>query len=87
MKVLIYQCDQKIAINLIGKLIDKERCSLSRTETPGHPFNKPTVELFKTFCNSPDGPTELNTIVELHEKLRTFAGNYDLYSIKCLTKS
>ena len=56
---------------------------MSRTETPGRPFNQPMVEFIKTFCNWLDGPTGLNSIVELHEKLRTFVEDGDLYSIKC----
>ena len=40
------------------------------------------IESFKTFCNWLDGQTELYTIVKLHEKLRTFAQNDDVRSIK-----
>ena len=53
---------------------------------PGVHSNKPVVEFFKTFCNWLNGQTELYTIVELHEKLRTFVENDDVYSIKWLKK-
>ena len=56
-------------------------------KTSGRPSNKPMVESFKTSCNWLDEQTELYTIVELHEKLRTFAENDDAYSIKWLKKS
>lgn len=56
---------------------------MSKAETPGPLSNEPMVEIFKTFCI---WQTEPYTIVELHEKFRTFAENDDLYSIKCLKK-
>ena len=56
---------------------------MSKAETPGPLSNEPMVEILKTFCI---WKTELYTIVELHEKFRTFAENDDLYSSKCLKK-
>ena len=50
--------------------------------TPGLPSNKAMVESFKTFRNWLDGQTELYTVVELYEKLRIFAENDGVYSIK-----
>ena len=56
---------------------------MSKAETPGPLSNEPMVEILKTFCI---WQTKLYTIVELHEKFRTFAENDDLYSSKCLKK-
>ena len=51
-------------------------------KTPRRPSNKPMVEFFGTFCKWLNGQTELDTIFEQNEKLKTFAENDYVYSIK-----